>query len=908
MGRITLVAAAIIPLILFAGGTVGCSPPPVESVPLYDEVLDDQLSAPVDVVRDQNGIPHIYGANLADAAFAQGYTMASDRLVQMDLARRQATGTLAELAGELSASVIDTDIRFRVHHMKRTADETLAAMRASADPDDAIIVEILQRYADGVNAYAKDLQDNRYSLPPALAFVYNPQTFRPWEPADTLAIGILATFNLSYDPDAEIRRSAVEATALLQFDMGGDPSRTGRRGIGKDMTSIEPVDRTYTLPGGTSAIPPALGPSSIGQLALYRAAIQETAAIGQNRLHGVAAGSNNWVVGPSLSATGRVMVASDPHLGISNPATFYLNHLVARGGNQPLDVQGAQFPGAPGVILGFNRHVAWGATVSALDVTDVYEETIVPCGAQPCVMFNGQMVPVVPRVETIKVGRFGEILRQVQVTLYDVPHHGPIIPRIGANHALEPLSSKELSVRWTGHDPAFLLKAVLGLNRAATVAEAADALVKHFAVGGQNWVLGDDQGHFGWTQAVRVPKRPAGSIPWKVLPGDGSAEWQGNVDQRWIPHAFDVASGFLATANADPIGITDDGDPWESTPDGPLYLGADYDPGTRVGRIVKRITEIGKTRKLTADDMQSIQGDVVSEWIELLAPTMKDAARALAEEIAQPGAHTDVSAMVAVASPASKAIVPRVVDEMGKWDFSLDEDSVAATLGSVWVNRFALEALEDELDIIGRGIGDDQTLKLLVRACTEPQKLASGPSSAGDPILFDNMNTPAVETKRQIAAKAILDMLDYLIPTLGADPGTWKWSRIHTLTLRGLLPIDALQIPLKTDSVFPNGLPRHGGNGTVDVAHHGLSVDDYTYGSGANLRAVYTLDPDGPIVKNAIPGGVTFDPLSPHYRDLLELWRKNRTYDAVSREPDVVESAKAEIAVNGGGRVRFRPR
>ncbi|MFI5290997.1 MAG: penicillin acylase family protein, partial [Polyangia bacterium] len=170
---------------------------------------------------------------------------------------------------------------------------------------------------------------------------------------------------------------------------------------------------------------------------------------------------------------------------------------------------------------------------------------------------------------------------------------------------------------------------------------------------------------------------------------------------------------------------------------------------------------------------------------------------------------------------------------------------------------------------------------------------------------------PAIEGKRQMAAQAILDMIDYLVPALGMDATTWNWGRVHTLTLAGLLPLDALQIPLKSDPMFPNGFPRHGDNGTVDVGNHGLAVDSFSYSAGPVIRAVYELAPSkdgGPKAKNALPGGEVFDPESPHYRDLMELWRQNQTFDEAFSDADVLSSAKREYAAHGDGRVRFQPR
>lgn len=892
---------------------------PVEGLPVFDEVLDPALSAPVDVVRDDYGIPHIYGETFGDVAFAECYMMAHDRMVQMDLVRRAAGGSIAYLAGALAPSQIDRDIRMRVHHMARTAADSWAELQASTRDDDKLLVEALSKCTLGINRYIGELADGRYDTPGALLAVYPPSGIQPWKEADSILVGLFIAFNLSFGADDEISATRLTADAERIFDRGGTPELVARRGIARDLQSLAPIVPTYTFPGDLANLSPRSAELAVrapGLERLLEAAAPSVKGLGNHHRDGFARGSNNWVVGPSLTASGRVIVANDPHLSLDNPATFYMVHLVARGGALPLDVMGAQFPGAPGVILGMNRRLAWAATTSNLDVTDVYQETIVPCDGNaqaPCVVWKGQKVPLTSREEVIEVGRPGEVTGSVKVTLWDVPHHGPIIPRVTAAHGVEPLGSQELSIRWTGYQPSNLLRAVLGLNRARSVDEAARALERDFEVGGQNWVLGDVDGHFGWTQAVRVPQRPAGTKPWLVLPGDGTADWLDDLPQSFIPHAFDPPAGFLATANADPVGVTDDGDPANSPAvvNGvPAYIGAYFDAGTRVGRITERIQElVAAGKKITPEDMAALQDDHVAIWNRLLVPTMLDAGQALAEELATPGTHADLSSIANTASPPAKAALATVLAKVRAYDFDTRADSVAATLVNVWITRFALLAFEDEFDVLGAGVDSQQRLKLLVRMCAAPEKLATGLSSTGDSILFDDLNTPEVEGKRVQAAKGILDMLDYLVPVLGADLERWTWGRLHTLTLEGLLPLEPLRLPQKTEAGRETGFPRPGGNGTVDVGNHGLAVDDFSYSAGPVLRAVYELFPTGPKAVNALPGGEIFDPDSPHYRDLLDKWVANERYPMIVDEGEVVQAARREAAANGdrlGGRLRFR--
>jgi penicillin amidase len=917
-----------------AGGDGAAPGSPVESVPLGDTIQAKSLTAPVDLVRDEWGNPHIYGKTFPDVAFAQGWVMAHDRFTFMDFARHQASGTLSEIVGELSPGVIDSDIQMRAHHLRKTAQDGWDQLKASTDPEDQLLVTGLGQFAAGVNAFLDDLRAGKYApLAEAIA-LYDPTAAKPWTEVDSLVLGQLQSFSLSFDADSEIHRTQVETRAKAIFDAATDPALLARKGIADDLEILTPVDPTYTIPGGWTGSDGTQAslfrtPASGGNFAaLLEADRKSVAGLGIDHLVYPSYGSNNWIVGPSLSSNGHVMVANDTHLALSNPPTFYLQHLVASGGPAPMNVMGVEFSGIPGVVLGMNEHIAWGATVNDIDVTDVYQETVVACdgSTDPCVEFNGSKVRLLPRVETLDIGSNNKISSTKTVTLYDVPHHGPIIPRVTASHDVEPLAGMELSVRYTGYEPAQLFRAAYGVDIAKTMKDAVAALDRDFRYGGQNWVIGDDQGNYGWTETIRVPRRAAGAAPWKVLPGGGTAEWGKDMDPKYIPHAYNPVQGFIATANNDPIGVTDDGDPFFDEPvvDGaPLYLGADYDPGTRVGRITKRInlgTAGGK--KLSLDDLQSIQADATNEWGEKLAPTFLDAARALADEIATPGLHADLSTIAASASVLAKGALDPAIAAVAGWTFDTPSgvaednptpaqvaDSRATTVMAEWIGQFVQAALKDEIDKLGTSVGDGPQAKLLVRMCEHPELLKSGISPVThDSNLFDDLTTTAVvESKRQIAGKAVAAALDYLARTLGADATTWRWGNLHTLTLNFIAPLTALQIPLPSDPMYPHGFPRHGDNGTVDVGPYGLSTTSFGYTAGPAIRFVCELDPTGPKGRNVLPGGEILDTASPHYRDQLELWRKNRTYDLAFKDADVVASAQREFAKNAIGRIRFTP-
>jgi penicillin amidase len=198
--------------------------------------------------------------------------------------------------------------------------------------------------------------------------------------------------------------------------------------------------------------------------------------------------------------------------------------------------------------------------------------------------------------------------------------------------------------------------------------------------------------------------------------------------------------------------------------------------------------------------------------------------------------------------------------------------------------------------------------KLLARMCTNPTSLTTGVSSVtGDSILWDNLTTPAIESKQQIVAQALLAALDYLAMTLGADVSKWAWGSVHTLTLGYLAGTSSLNLPPAGDKTYPNGYPRHGDDGTVDVGNHGFSLTDFTYDEGPAIRFGCELAPGALHAVNVIPGGEIMDPASPHYQDQLALWLKNQAFDLAFYPADVEASAKKEYAANKDGRIHFQP-
>jgi penicillin amidase len=596
-------------------------------------------------------------------------------------------------------------------------------------------------------------------------------------------------------------------------------------------------------------------------------------------------------------------------------------------------IAGISFPGIPGIILGHNDHLGWGATVSGYDVSDVYAETLTPDGKG--VTFNGKTVAIETIDEVIKLQGGGSYTYQVQV----VPHHGPIMPEITADHKVLPLDPAKgaLSVKWTGFEATNDVVGIFGLLQAKNVDEAREQL-KQFKVGGQNWMIGDTDGNILWTSHVDMPTRAPGALGWDsatmtgtlpafVLPGDGSAEWTGLLNDDLVPWEKNPAAGFLATSNNDNIGDTLDNDPSnDKLPDGtPMYLGASFDLGFREGRIKERL---GKLDKATPEDLSSIQGDVRSALGSRLTPVLLASIGRAEAELKTPGTHPDLSTIVKDAAYDATTITA-VKDLLTKWGMESDYAAasgmdpttnkplpesgdtaveVRASQATLIFNTFVLRLLSrvfaDEFGLAGRQVDSQMRAKALLALClNDPTKLATYNATSGQSILWDDLNTAEQETKDERIIRALLDAMGILSKNVGPTIGDYRWGAYHTIRFEAIVPIfGQLSIPPVGNKLFPNGFPRHGDNFAIDVAGFstGSSIDNlpnFTYNHGPTQRFVVDMDPAGPKAWNAMPGGAIWDSQNPHFADQAELWRRNETHAVPYLLPDVIAAAESRLLV-----------
>jgi penicillin amidase len=889
------------------------------------------LSGPVDVLRDHNGVVHIWATNAADALRVEGYQIAKDRTAQLELIRRSAEGRTAELLGDVQPSLIDSDIVMRTIGLGRVAKQMYDAL----DPSSEARV-FVDAYADGISQFNARLQAGDEDLPHSMIGI-SKSAFTPWTGADVVAIARFEEWNLAYTGDAEIAQTDFAQAAREQF------ASTSRAGFLVDVVRFAPLDPTLAmdgfpndpthtmglLPRPTRVPTPKVRPDVLAAAQPFVRAVASTrdalARLGFR-------GSNDWIVAPSRTATGHAMLANDPHLSLSAPSVFWMVQIdahdpAAADASHDMHLEGTAFPGIPGIILGFNQHIAWGATTADYDVTDVFSEQLTPDGGG--VVFRGKAVPFTTAHEEIAIAGSPPLEYDVPI----VPHHGPIVPTI-VNHKVVPPDPTKgaLSIEWTGAKPTNELAGVItGIARATTVDDFRDAM-RDFAVGAQNWVVADTSGNIFYTTQSGIPLRDAnayswdpatftGTLPCFVEPGDGSAEWTGQfLDEAYVPHVKNPPKGYVGTANGDQVGDTLDDNPAGHTlPNGqPIYLGCYHDPGFRVGRIHQRIEGLG--HPMTLDDMAAIQADARSSLGSRLAPGLVSALEHAMAEAAAPGTHADLTALVKTARYQA-APVKEMHDLLVQWgtqsDYdtppgvSLDDGSLstdakeaaaseATMVFNAWMMRMPQAVLGDELTAMGQNPPPyDQKIMLAYLLLADPHVLATFDATTGDSALFDDMTTAGVvESRDERSVTSLLDALDFLVQKLGNDRTKWRWGVLHTLRFQSLVPLwGALSIPPVGDPRFPNGFPRHGDGYNVDVGEPdsmplNLADATFTYAEGPTQRFVIDLDPAGPTPRNVLPGGEVWDNASPHFADEAEMWRRNVNHPLWFAHDDVMSNAE----------------
>ncbi|REF02003.1 penicillin acylase family protein [Cupriavidus plantarum] len=738
------------------------------------------------IVRDRNAVPRIEASNALDAYYALGFAHAQDRLWQMQMNKRIVAGRVAELVGEKG---LDTDRFLRTLGVRRNAE----AIMAQASPETRAI---LQAYADGVNAY---IDTRRGPLPPE--FLILRAQPEHWEPADTIGW-----------------------QTMMAWDLGGNwTQEVLRMGLAQQLSTARIAEILAPYPGDAPL-------RTMDYAALYRQLAPMATAMAQVVQRAPAGyvegmGSNNWVVSGAHTRSGKPLLANDPHLGLQAPALWYFARLQAPG----LDVTGATLPGAPIVVLGHNRRIAWGFTNTAPDVQDLYIERLRP-GETGQYQTPDGWATFQTRTEILHVKDAPDVTMTVRTT-----RHGPVISDVVAPlaTAAKPLGAQYVvAFQWTAlrpDDRTFEASYKLGL---ATNWETFVAALHNFHAPQQNIVYADVDGNIGFIAPGRVPVRRADNDLMGLAPApgwDARYDWQGFVPFDALPRSFNPPEGMIVTANQKIVGK-----------DYPYFLTSEWTVPYRYDRIRALL---GDTQRHTMDSFAAIQRDVVSLAVREALP------------------------LLLAAPVASDTRVPAreraLLDALRKWDGNMLASRSEPLVVTAWLRELSRLMFQDK-------VGEAQFQRLWEqRNVQQPMMNALRDPAGLGAYWCDSTQTAERETCAATIGLAWTRAIADLDARYGTDTAKWNWGHAHTARAEhkpfGKVPY--------LSSLFNVRVPTGGDTYTIDVGRHSLRDEQAPFESthAASLRAIYDLS-DLPASRFMSSTGQSGNALSPHYRDWTDKW------------------------------------
>lgn len=724
----------------------------------------DGIAAEVEIVRDRNGVPHIFAARAEDAYAALGFVHAQDRLWQMETMRRLGAGRLSEIFGK---ATLKLDRYSRTFGLYRLAEAQVARLLPAERA-------LLDAYARGVNAY---LHTRSGALPPE--FVLLRHAPEDWRPADSLVWAKIMAMQLSRNWQTE----------LLRW-------RMSRR--------LSPAQIQELWPDNDTGAPITLSDR------------MRSAALPFDRLLAdiprdftSADASNAWVVAGSRSATGKPILANDPHLGFGAPILWYLAHVEAPG----LSLTGATVPGVPLLVLGHNGRVAWGMTTTGGDVEDLYLEDIEPGDPTRYRTPDGSE-PFRVRKEEIRVKGEAPVIVDVRAT-----RHGPVVSDLlgnadkdGSKPATQVLAMASTALR-EDDDTA---RALFQINAAHDWASFLDA-VRAFGSPQQNLFYADSGGDIALIAPARLPLRRDGNGLAPVAGGDGRHDWTGLVPFEALPKTHNPPAGLIVNANNRLVG-----------PHYPYDITHDWDTSWRAIRIEEVLAAATQYRP---EDAATLQMDTLSTAARRLVPLLL---------------------AVPPASPRAAAAVER----MRAWDFRMLRDRPEPLIYAAWLQQLMHTLAADELGPVFDDYGRSRP-GFVIAALTRNR------------IWCDDVTTPAQESCPDRIALALDRALDEIAAKQGDDMARWRWGTVNQAAFVHSL---FTHVPL-LDRLANIAIETDGGNDTVNrglTAEQGDNPFEHTHGAG--FRAVYDLA-DLARSRFVIATGQSGNPLSPHYRDQLERWR-----------------------------------
>ena len=667
----------------------------------------------------------------------------------------------------------------------------------------------------------------------------------PWTPVNTLTWAKAMAWDLRGNIDEEIARSILLKTLK--------PAQVAQ------LFPPYPADHPYIVPGfkigAASPAPADRRPDAVADDQARTLNSVRTNFSALDTLLGPAGsgiGSNSWVIAGSRSATGKPILANDPHLGIQMPSIWFQIGLHLRkpaGGSgsaaASYDVAGFSFAGVPGVIIGHNDRIAWGFTNVGPDVMDLYVEKTNPANPDQYEV-NGAWVGMTTRSETIKVAGGKPITLTVRAT-----RHGPIVsdlylPRNFRERAgIGMPEHYAVALRWTALEPNHLFEAIWAFDKARGWSDFREA-ARSFTVPAQNLVYADVDGNIGYQMPGKVPIRARGDGRLPVPGWTDDYEWKSYIPFEKLPYSFNPPSGYIVTANNAVVG-----------PDYPYLITEDWDYGFRAKRIADMIT--GSAGPLDIARIQKMQFDDLNANAQALLPALGELSAAWK-------------------TPTEIAAAAMLKD----WDLRNDASSKGAMIFEEFWWFLLKDGFANKLPKEyrpGGGARWYEVVRELLRDPTNPW--------------WDDPSTAIVEKRDDILAEAFIDAVRSLQASYGPDPAKWPaWGDLHTATFKnqtlgqsGIRPIEAL---------FNRGPFRTSGGDALVNATGWRALVSFEVNWLPSMRMIVDLSD----LKRSVTVHTTGESghaFARHYIDLAPLWASGRYYSMLWDEKDVEAEAEAHL-------------
>ncbi|RHX88020.1 penicillin acylase family protein [Leptospira stimsonii] len=758
------------------------------------------ITKPVSVIRDSYGVPHIRSEDSHSAYFALGYVTASDRLFQMEILRRAGKGELSEVLG---ADLVPADTFLRQMLLRRTAEKMLQES-SKGNPQ---AWKELDSFLEGINFFLRN-----ESLPVEFTVLgYKP---KPFDRLDVLSALSLLSFSFS-----EALRLDPLYSVLENKLPNRNVSELFPRHDKEDPFSILDDQPAYAekamTRGRSNTLTNIASVSSLKKdsddLSEVSKTFQKVDSILRDLPHFT--GSNSWVIGPSRSATGGAILANDPHIGFSNPGTWYEVHM--KVGEH--ETYGYHFPILPFPLIAHNAEKAWALTMLENDDMDFYQETLHP--TQPNVVKEkGNWVPLQVLKEKIPVK--GEEAREIEI---QVTSHGPIVSK-----PIEGYRGPVISVHWIFHHLSIpMLETVYNLGRCSSMEECS-LISPTLPAPGLNVSYADAKGNIAWWAVGRFPIRGKKSNPRKFLDGaSGEDDWKGYLPSNQNPKLINPPEGIILTANHLPA--------YELKGFGkPEGYWQESDRGRRIYEL------LSQRQRWSVDDVKKVQTDVLAFSARSIVPL-------IAGELEK--------------DKEWNGVFREALDIYKSFNGEHTLDSAGATVFQT-LNQFVMiNLLSDELDARELAI-----YGLKAEHWSAYKAILSDSNST----FWDDLSTPEIlETRRDILIRAFEQTVRYLSQKHGGAATSWKWGKAHKITFEhplGKVPVLGL--------IFNQGpFSINSGEAIVNVMGPQDINPVITPKVGPSKRRIIDLiHPENSW--SVLPTGNSGNQGSPFYGDQIELYIK----------------------------------